>query len=258
MDADAWRRILISKNYRQAGKDLSVAIARLTQKLCTKELTAQDQLSIEAYVSCRLIPLAKMPSGVRPIGIGEVLRRIIGKAIVAEIKTDLTESAGSLQLCAGQKAGCEAAAHAMRDIFAEEETDGVLLIDASNAFNTLNRQALLHNIRHLCPTIATYVRNCYGTPARLFVAGGAEISSSEGTTQGAPESMPAYGVGILPLLDNIKPTFEPEKMKHVAFADDLGGGSKLEKLREWWDRCGEYGPAMGYYPKASKSWLVVK
>ena len=54
---------------------------------------------------------------------------------------------------------------AMRDIFAEEETDGVLLIDASNAFNTLNRQALLHNIRYLCPTIATYVRNCYGTPA---------------------------------------------------------------------------------------------
>ena len=47
-------------------------------------------------------------------------------------------------------------------------------------------------------------------------------------------------------------------MKHVAYADELGGGSKLEKLREWWDRCGEHGPAMGYHPKASKSWLVVK
>ena len=70
--------------------------------------------------------------------------------------------------------------------------------------------------------------------------------------------MPAYGIGILPLLSNIKPTAEPEKMKHVAYADDLGGGSKLEKLREWWDRCGEHGPAMGYHPKASKSWLVVK
>ena len=258
MDADAWRRILISKNYRKVGKDLRVAIARMTQKLCTKELSSQDQLSIEAYTSCRLIPLAKLPSGVRPIGIGEVLRRIIGKAIVAEIKTDVAECAGSLQLCAGQKAGCEAAAHAMRDIFAEEETDAVLLVDATNAFNCLNRQALLHNIKYLCPTLATYVRNCYGTPARLFVAGGAEISSSEGTTQGDPVAMPAYGVGILPLLSKIKPTSEPEKMKHVAYADDLGGGSKLEKLREWWDRCGEHGPAMGYHPKAPKSWLIVK
>ena len=73
------------------------------------------------------------------------MRRIIGKAIVAEIKTDLAESAGSLQLCVGQKAGCKAAAHAMRDIFAESETDGVLFVDASNAFNCLNRKALLHN-----------------------------------------------------------------------------------------------------------------
>ena len=96
IDADAWRRILISKNYRQAGKVLRVAIAKMAQKLCTKELNALDQMIIEAYVSCRLIPLTKLPSGVRPIGIGEVLRRIIGKAIVAEIKTDLTESAGSL------------------------------------------------------------------------------------------------------------------------------------------------------------------
>ena len=260
MDADGWRRILISKNYGSTGKDLRTEIAKMTRKLCTSEVTTTEQgkASIEAYVSCRLVPLEKQPSGVRPIGIGEVLRRIVGKAIVAEIKPDLAESAGCLQLCAGQKAGCEAAAHAMRDIFAEEETDAVLLIDASNAFNTLNREALLHNIRYLCPALSTYIRNCYGTPARLFVAGGKEIASSEGTTQGDPVAMPSYGVGILPLLAIIKPEFEPEKMKHVAYADDLGGGSRLEKLRDWWDRCVEHGPAMGYHPKASKSWLVVK
>ena len=114
------------------------------------------------------------------------------KAIVGEIKPDLAESAGSLQLCVGQKAGCEAAAHAMRDIFAEEDTDAVLLIDASNAFNSLNRKALLHNIQYLCPPLSTYVRNCYGRPARLFITGGKEIESKEGTTQGDPTAMPAY------------------------------------------------------------------
>ena len=45
--------------------------------------------------------LNKMPTGIRPIGIGEVLRRIIGKAIRWEIKEDIIESAGCLQVCAG-------------------------------------------------------------------------------------------------------------------------------------------------------------
>ena len=47
-------------------------------------------------------------------------------------------------------------------------------------------------------------------------------------------------------------------MKQVAYADDLAGGSRLEKLREWWDKTVEFGPAFGYYPKPSKSWLIVK
>ena len=33
---------------------------------------------------------------------------------------------------------------------------------------------------------------------------------------------------------------------------------KIEKLREWWDKTAQYGPAFGYYPKPSKSWLIVK
>lgn len=55
-------------------------------------------------------------------------------------------SAGSQQLCAGQKAGCEAAVHAMRNVFEDPATEGVLLVDASNAFNNLNRKVALHNI----------------------------------------------------------------------------------------------------------------
>ena len=49
------------------------------------------------------------------------------------------DAAGSLQLCAGQDAGCEAAVHAMREIYDDEATEGILLVDASNAFNSLNR-----------------------------------------------------------------------------------------------------------------------
>ena len=263
MDADAWRRCLISKNFGKTGKELRIAIAKMTQQLCTREVNVipgSNRTSIEAYTSCRLIPLEKAPSGIRPIGIGEVLRRIIGKAIVTEIRPDIIQAAGSIQVCAGQKAGCEAAAHAMKEIFEDADSDAVLFIDASNAFNSINREAMLHNIRYLCPPMATYMRNCYGIPARLFVAGGVEIQSAEGTTQGDPIAMPAYGIGILPLLSVIKPAEEGDRrrMKHVAYADDLAGGSKLKKIREWWDKVVENGPKYGYFPKASKSWLVVK
>ena len=261
LDADGWRRILISKNYGNIGKDLRSSIAKMTQNLCTREVKTgsnNNRTSIEAYTACRLIPLKKEPTGIRPIGIGEVLRRIIGKAIIVEIKPDIMESAGSLQLCAGQKAGCEASAHAMKEIFEEEETDAVLFIDASNAFNSLNRVAMLHNLQYLCPQMATYVKNCYGTPSRLFVAGGKELKSDEGTTQGDPLAMHSYGVGILPFLSIIKPELQKKKMKHVAYADDIGGGSGLLMLRSWWNKIVENGPDFGYFPKASKTWLVVK
>ena len=51
--------------------DLGKAIARLTQTLCTTEMAEESRkTSLEAYLSNRLIPLEKAPSGVRPIGIG--------------------------------------------------------------------------------------------------------------------------------------------------------------------------------------------
>jgi len=63
-----------------------------------------------------LIPLDKCP-GVRPIGVGEVPRRIIAKAILGAIGKDIEEAAGPLQGCAGRDGGCEAAVHAMRSVY---------------------------------------------------------------------------------------------------------------------------------------------
>ena len=103
----------------------------------------------------------------------------------------------------------------------------------------------------------TYVRNCYAKPSRLFIAGGKELKSSEGTTQGDPTAMPAYGFGVLPFLALIK-SGDAARVKQLAYADDIGGGAKLQVLREWWENIYENGPSFGYFPKASKSWLVVK
>ena len=70
------------------------------------------------------------------------------------LKTDVIEASGSLQLCADQKLGNKAAFHGMNIIFEADNTDAVLLIDAPNAFNALNRSSALRNIRILCLVIA--------------------------------------------------------------------------------------------------------
>ena len=70
-DSDQFRRILCSKHFKVEGKDLREQISILAQKIATQPL---DPATLEAYVACRLIPLNKNP-GVRPIGVGEVLRR---------------------------------------------------------------------------------------------------------------------------------------------------------------------------------------
>ena len=67
-------------------------------------------------------------------------------------------SVGLLQVCAGHEAVCEAAIHAMHTISEDEKIEAVLLVDAANAFNSVNRQVFLHNICIICHPMATYVK----------------------------------------------------------------------------------------------------
>ena len=151
LDADFWSKILCSSTFGNASDDLCNAIALLAQVLCFEELV--DPKSIERLVACRLILLDKSP-GVRPIGVGEVLRRIIGKVILTVLKSNILNVTDYQQLCAGLEPGCEVAVHAVVDLFDEDTSHGFIQIEASNAFNSINRTLILHNARILCPEIA--------------------------------------------------------------------------------------------------------
>ena len=69
----------------------------------------------------------------------------------------------------------------MNQIINEEDSETVFLINASNAFNAVDRKLFLHNVSVICPEIAVFVRNCYALPSRLFIIGGSELKSCEGT-----------------------------------------------------------------------------
>ena len=93
----------------------------------------------------RLVALDKCP-GVRPIGVGETWRRLIAKTTLLLAGSEAKELCGIQQLCAGLEAGIEGGIHAIDELWKkheEEEEWGFLLVDASNAFNELNRTAML-------------------------------------------------------------------------------------------------------------------
>ena len=163
------------------------------------------------------------------------------------------EATGVLQLCAGQEAGCEVAVHALREVFNSSDCEAVLLVDASNAFNSLNRQVALRNVRHLCPSLATILINTYRSDVNLFIENDT-ILSSEGVTQGDPLAMAMYAISTIPLIQSLK----TDTVTQVWYADDASAGGSLLKLRQWWDKLTSFGPDFGYFPNASKSWLVVK
>lgn len=252
MDAQLYRRILCSKSFNNKGKLLRQEIATMTRNL--SKLSHHPSL-LEGYTSCRLIPLDKNP-GIRPIGVGEVLRRIIGKTVSAFFKEEIKEAAGPLQVCAGYTAGAEAAIHAMNEVFMEEETDGILLIDASNAFNVMNRSVAMHNTQIMCKEISLYLINTYRCPSRLFITGGGEISSQEGTTQGDPMAMPWYSINTTIMINNLR-THLPD-VKQVWFANDAAGAGRIQSLHDWYKLLSKEGIKYGYHVNGSKSWLILK
>ena len=126
LDAYCWRRLCTTFN--AASNDLCHSLAVLAKRLCTAFV---DPKGVSPLLACHLIALDKCP-GVRPIGIEETQWRIITKAIRLATKGALQEAASPMQLCASPIAIIEAA---IRSLFAHEDIEAVLLVDATNAFN---------------------------------------------------------------------------------------------------------------------------
>ena len=234
------------------------------KKLCRENIHPD---SLQEFVACRLIPLNKGDDkfgnpGVRPIGIGEILRRLIGKVVVGHMREDIIEAAGPLQTCAGLKAGIEASIHAMKSIFEDNSTEGLLLVDADNAFNRLNRRAALHNVKQICPNFYKYLFNTYQQPAKLIVndTNGVsdEILSDEGSTQGDVPAMVMYAIGTKPLVDKLGTVVDLVNCKQAWFADDSSSAGKIAEIKKWWDTLNHIGPKYGYFPKPSKTIMIVK
>ena len=264
IDSDVWKHIICSKSYGREPLDLAEAIANLAKRLCCENIHPH---CLTEFTSSRLLPLDKGCDsdgnpGVRPIGIGEVLRRIISKSVLSLLKTDVQNAAGTLQMCTGLRSGIEASVHMANSAWNDPSTEAMLFVDADNAFNRLNRKAALHNVKQLCPALHTFLMNHYQSAADLIVpnadTGSFHLSSEEGCTQGDVLSMALYALGIKPLVSKLACCVPSEHCKQSWYADDSSAAGKIFAIKKWWDTLTTLGPKFGYFPKPQKTALLVK
>ena len=247
LHADYWRRLLSA--FGHTSTNLCKLVARFARRLATSIISTDDLI---AHNGCRLKALDKYP-GVRSIGIGEVMRSITGRKIVDCIRQNLASRGGNMQLHLGQKCGIEHAIHSLCHSYNDPEIESILLIDAKNAFNVLNRRTALENGRTLCQLLHDTLRKSYSHPSHLYT-GKLIILSREGTTQGDPLAMAMYGIAILHLRSRLYENSLTQKW----YADDGSVVGKLNDIRALFDNLTQLGSKYGYLVNPPKCQLIIK
>ena len=132
--------------------------------------------------------LPKGADDVRPIAVGETLRRLTAKCLCNDVRVPARDFLCPLQVGVATRHGTEAVVHTARQWVQRHAgiPDQVLLkIDFSNAFNTVDRAALLRETRLRLPGLSPWAEWCYGHHWRLLFHGD-PLSSEAGVQQGDP------------------------------------------------------------------------
>ena len=90
-----------------ASEEFRVFVARLADWMAN---SSHPWAAYRALMVCRLVEIGKIP-GVRPVGIGETLRRSLAKLIMREARDQAKTACGNIHLCVGLEAVIEGATH---------------------------------------------------------------------------------------------------------------------------------------------------
>lgn len=127
----------------------------------------------------------KKDGGIRPIAIGTTVRRLVSKIACFSVKSDMVNYLLPRQIGFGVKFGCEGAVHSIRTYVRNPRNSSkvFLKVDVKNAFNSVERDVMLAEIKSEVPQLYRYLRQCYQKPTFLSF-GDKTISSQVGAQQG--------------------------------------------------------------------------
>ena len=162
------------------------------------------------------IALVKIDGVLRPIAIGNTLRRIASKCAGSKALSERQTFFGNVQVRCGTKRGAEIAAHTFRCLIERDDNPKstvLLKIDFKNAFNSLNRETMLNQVYSNRPEVYNYTHCVYSKPSYLFYRSSV-IMSEDGTQQGDPESPPFFAEITQTLVKNL------ESKNNIWYLDD--------------------------------------
>lgn len=145
---------------------------------------------VSAYVTqflygAALCGLNKKDNSIRPIAIGNTLRRMVSRIASSRIVECTGTELRPKQLGFGTRGGCEAGVHAARHYVNFDHTTIKVFIklDYRNAYNEIERQPVLQATKEKCPEIYPFIHQCYAEPTWLSF-GDFGMLSQRGCQQG--------------------------------------------------------------------------
>lgn len=188
---------LISISAGSAAVEVLSAITDLCNFMLRGEV---NPLVCKFLYGASLCALTKKQGGIRPIAIGLSIRRLVSQLTCAHAKEVIGDYFGVKQLGFGVKSECEAAVHAVR-IFVTNPTNiekVTLKIDYVNAYNSVERDAILNSVRSKTPLLYKYFWQCYANHSVL------SYNSNTILTAVDPAAAFLFPLAIQPIIDDLE------------------------------------------------------
>ena len=167
-------------------------------QLCLDNLTILTNSLLAGKLDRRIAPwlsgapltaLRKKGGGIRPIAVGNTIRRLVSRICCMSVRSCLPDIFLPYgQVGVGIKGGMEAAIHTLRSFITancDREDFCCVKVDFTNAFNECHRTSFMSRLKKELPELFAWVQWTYHTAGELRF-GDSHIRSTAGVQQGDP------------------------------------------------------------------------
>ena len=225
---DGWTRELLIPliDNHEALPEFTAMINDLANGITSQSVMAR-------LMASPLIPLEKPDGGVRPIAVESAIVKLISHIALSRITETAWKKAfpGGLQFGVGPEANVEKAIRRARELL--KEAPNAVLVDCTNAYNTISREAIIDRLSKnpgFSPIYRMAAWSLRHTPLIVIENGEAvlHLNSESGVRQGSVLGPLLFCMAIQPLLQKIVSTVD---VRIVAYLDDVTIIGKPEATR---------------------------